>query len=253
MAVLQLLRTSAHVYNAIAVTLTNLDCLLSPAIPPHNIFDTHTVCHPEVPEAAGPPWPDGTNTRVLQLGGSGRWVGALLMLLVWRLLGVCVVLARVFLLLQCAIVQSVALLLVATMATLKPVCYHVCAAHELSTRCIAGFTLGGGFGWLGRYLGLGCDSLLEVKAVLADGSIVTANEGESKAVGCRVDTYGLRVRQGAQHGASQGVLEMSCCSDMLLMHRGHVVQCRCGGGLAMTDCNRICCVCALLVAVCLMT
>ena len=39
-----------------------------------------------------------------------------------------------------------------------------------------GYMLGGGLGFLGRILGLGCDRLLNVEVVLADGSVVNANE-----------------------------------------------------------------------------
>jgi FAD binding domain-containing protein len=41
---------------------------------------------------------------------------------------------------------------------------------------IAGLTLGGGMGWVMRKHGLACDNLRSVEAVLADGSIVQANE-----------------------------------------------------------------------------
>ena len=44
----------------------------------------------------------------------------------------------------------------------------------------AGWTLGGGFGLLGRYLGLGCDSVLEMEVVLSNGTVVTANSSESE-------------------------------------------------------------------------
>jgi FAD/FMN-containing dehydrogenase len=43
---------------------------------------------------------------------------------------------------------------------------------------VAGLTLGGGMGWLMRLHGLACDNLLSVEAVLADGSIVRANENQ---------------------------------------------------------------------------
>ena len=36
--------------------------------------------------------------------------------------------------------------------------------------------LGGGLGFLGRILGLGCDRLLSVEMVLADGSVINANK-----------------------------------------------------------------------------
>lgn len=45
---------------------------------------------------------------------------------------------------------------------------------------LAGLTLGGGFGLTSRKLGLTCDNLLEVELVLADGSVVSASEGERR-------------------------------------------------------------------------
>lgn len=40
---------------------------------------------------------------------------------------------------------------------------------------VSGWTLGGGYGLLGRYLGLGCDSVVEMEVVLSNGTVVTAN------------------------------------------------------------------------------
>jgi FAD/FMN-containing dehydrogenase len=48
----------------------------------------------------------------------------------------------------------------------------------VSTTGIAGFTLGGGFGWLVRKYGLTVDNLLSVDMVLANGHRVTANPQE---------------------------------------------------------------------------
>lgn len=49
----------------------------------------------------------------------------------------------------------------------------------VSTTGIAGFTLGGGIGWLVRKHGLTIDNLLSVRIVTADGSRVRASRGEN--------------------------------------------------------------------------
>ena len=48
-----------------------------------------------------------------------------------------------------------------------------------STTGIAGFTLGGGFGWLSRTYGLACDNLLEADLVTADGELIRAAPDEN--------------------------------------------------------------------------
>lgn len=48
-----------------------------------------------------------------------------------------------------------------------------------STTGIAGFTLGGGSGWLERSFGFACDSLVSVNLVTADGERVTASAREN--------------------------------------------------------------------------
>ena len=49
----------------------------------------------------------------------------------------------------------------------------------ISTTGIAGFTLGGGIGFLAKKFGLACDNLIDAEVVLANGDIVRANEKDN--------------------------------------------------------------------------
>ena len=55
-----------------------------------------------------------------------------------------------------------------------------CTGPIVSMTGIAGFTLGGGFGWLHRKIGLGCDNLKLATVVTADGHLVTVTEAENR-------------------------------------------------------------------------
>ena len=50
---------------------------------------------------------------------------------------------------------------------------------QVSKVGVIGYTLGGGYGWLGRELGAACAYVLSATVVLADGSVVQASEKEN--------------------------------------------------------------------------
>ncbi len=50
---------------------------------------------------------------------------------------------------------------------------------QVSSVGMIGYTLGGGYGWLGRKLGAACSTVRSAQVVLADGSVVIASETEN--------------------------------------------------------------------------
>jgi len=55
-----------------------------------------------------------------------------------------------------------------------------CTGPIVSMTGLAGFMLGGGFGWLHRKIGLGCDNLMLATVVTADCRVVTASEADNR-------------------------------------------------------------------------
>lgn len=45
---------------------------------------------------------------------------------------------------------------------------------------VAGYTLGGGWGYSSRLFGLGCDQLLEAEIIIADGQVIVANKDQNE-------------------------------------------------------------------------
>ena len=104
---------------------------------------------------------------------------------------------------------------------------------EVSDTGIAGLTLGGGIGWLGRKFGLSCDNLRAVTMVTASGDVVRASAEENTELfwgirgaganfgivtpGVRPPPHRAPVRRGADPSRVQGRGSAAdadrCCAD----------------------------------------
>ncbi|MEZ0362624.1 FAD-binding oxidoreductase [Mycobacterium sp. pUA109] len=91
-----------------------------------------------------------------------------------------------------------------------------CPGGVVSTTGVAGFTLGGGIGWLSRAYGLTCDNLIGADLVVASGEVLSVSESQHPEV-----LWGLRGGGGNFGVVAQFVLRLHPIDDLLVGVRSY--------------------------------
>jgi FAD/FMN-containing dehydrogenase len=105
----------------------------------------------------------------------------------------------------------------------------------ISTTGIAGYTLGGGLGWLMAKHGLGCDNLIGVELVTADGTTLNVTDDSHPdlmwALRGDGDNFGIAASSSTAYIGRHGHgrpdrASVDAAGDMLRFYRDAVADCR---------------------------